>query len=117
MSVHPRSWYYAKRYADCFLEFLNGFEKDNLSDFLRDDTFYESAIREGASTQRGSDDEESLMEKNGGGSESDSNSTPHSEVAQVLPDAPVASLTPAVRSGALRFCPWLRSSRFWCQTG
>jgi len=44
MCVHPRPWFYAKRYAVKFIKFLNGLDCSKVTDVLRDDVFYHSAV-------------------------------------------------------------------------
>merc|ERR1712050_802910 len=46
MSIHPKPWTFAKQYATIFLEFLNSVDKSDLSDIIRNDTFFEDAIEE-----------------------------------------------------------------------
>mmetsp|Transcript_74777 Transcript_74777/g.226559 ORF Transcript_74777/g.226559 Transcript_74777/m.226559 type:complete len:252 (-) Transcript_74777:52-807(-) len=46
MSVHPKPWFYAKRYADKFLEYLNSISRTELLDILRHDSFYATAVSE-----------------------------------------------------------------------
>merc|ERR1712048_731148 len=44
MRVHPRPWFYAKRYAEKFIQLLNSTDKLELLDILRDDYFYAEAV-------------------------------------------------------------------------
>merc|ERR1712048_58371 len=44
MSLHPRPYFYAQRYADKFIGFINGLPKFYLIDILRDEDFYKEAL-------------------------------------------------------------------------
>lgn len=43
MAVHPRPWFYARQYGLAFVVMVNELHVDSLSDFLRDEEFYENA--------------------------------------------------------------------------
>eukprot|EP00927_Polykrikos_kofoidii_P045375 TRINITY_DN39328_c0_g1_i2.p1 TRINITY_DN39328_c0_g1~~TRINITY_DN39328_c0_g1_i2.p1 ORF type:complete len:711 (-),score=109.47 TRINITY_DN39328_c0_g1_i2:65-2197(-) len=53
MSLHPRPWFYAKRYAEQFIEFLNVFGPSELSDILRNTEAVETMVREAVRTEKG----------------------------------------------------------------
>mmetsp|Transcript_30983 Transcript_30983/g.95270 ORF Transcript_30983/g.95270 Transcript_30983/m.95270 type:complete len:734 (-) Transcript_30983:114-2315(-) len=61
MSVHPRPWLFAKKYAAHFVAFLNHIDRLELMDILRNYSFYAQAVDNSESTNRVADEQSGRM--------------------------------------------------------
>uniref|UniRef100_A0A7S4T5B9 Ion transport domain-containing protein n=1 Tax=Alexandrium monilatum TaxID=311494 RepID=A0A7S4T5B9_9DINO len=113
MCIHPRSWFYAKRYAAKFVAFLNSLAPCDIIDILRDPEWYTEAVKS-CDTYDIDDNGEPASESGRSGNTSGEVGKPVDGGAKEEASQPTGS--PAARQRWFQICPWAASSACepWC---